>query len=95
MLTDIEKSDGRPYFLWDDTLTWDQLRAILNDTAHPQFAYYLGKTLREADFQDIWKLVSVKTVYARLQEALPFLGKRRQYWVFLFNGWRRLGLLQG
>ncbi len=95
MLTDSDRGEGRPYFLWDDALTWDQLRAILNDPAHPQFAYYLGKALREADFQDIWKLVPVSKVYAHFQEAMPFLGRRREYWNFLFNGWRKLGLLHG
>ncbi len=95
MLTDIGNGDGRPYFLWDDTLTWNDLRTLLNNPAHPQFAYYLGKTLREADFHDVWKLVSVHTAYAYFQQAMPFLGKRREYWRFLFNGWHRLGLLQG
>jgi hypothetical protein len=95
MLTEITEKDGRPYFLWDDSLTWAQLRVILDNPAHPQFAYYLGKTLREADFKDIWKLVTVKTAWQHLPEAMPFLGKKRPYWLFLFNGWRRLGLLTG
>jgi len=93
MLTEIDNRDGRPYFLWDDTLTWNELRTILADSSHPQFAYYLGKTLREADFKDVWKLVSVKTVLSHLQAVLPFLGRRRGYWLFLLNGWQRLGLL--
>ena len=95
MMTEMEKGDERPYFLWDDTITWDQLRAVLTGPSHPQFAYYFGKTLREADFQDVWKLIPVKTAYAHFHEALPFLGKKRAYWLFLFNGWRKLGLLPG
>jgi len=90
----MQNEKGRPYFLWDDDLTWDALRAVLQDPAHPQFPYYLGKTLREADFNDIWKLIPVGHVYAHLKESLPFLGRRREYWLFLFRGWEQLGLLR-
>ena len=85
----------RPYFLWDEKLSSEELRVILNNPEHPQFAYYLGKTLREADFNDVFTFVSVKTVSKCFDKVLPFLGRRREYWKFLLSGWQRLGYLNG
>lgn len=95
MLTVDIKEGDRPYFLWDECLTWEQLQAILDNPSHPQFLYYLGKTLREADYGDIWKLVSVQSVLLHFNHILPFLGRKREFWQFLINGWKKLGLLPG
>ncbi|OGS37142.1 MAG: hypothetical protein A2293_15800 [Elusimicrobia bacterium RIFOXYB2_FULL_49_7] len=93
MLTEIEEENGRPYFLWDDQLTWHQLRHILNMPNHPQFAYYLGKTLREANYGDVWRLVSLQTVLSHFKEASPFLGRQRNFWLFLIHNWKQLNLI--
>lgn len=83
----------RPYFLWDDDLTWGQLKNILDDPSHQKFAYYLGKTLREANYRDVWELITLKFFVKHFFKANPYLGRQRGFWEFLVREWGKMGLL--
>ncbi len=92
---DLSDPDSRPYFFWDEDVSVAELRATLasGGNEHERLRL-LGKLLREARDMDVWRFVTPSEVAA----ALPFLGRRlgrrRQFWEFLINGWRSDGLLQ-
>jgi len=63
---DLERGDGRPYFLWDEDITTDQLRAVLAGPDSPERDRRLGKMLREARDIDVWCFVTPAEVAAAL-----------------------------
>ena len=84
---------GRPYFLWDEELTNDELRAILADPTHPRHDPLLAKTLREARDIDVWAFTTPAAVARALPRLERRLGRRYAFWRFLIDGWREYGLL--
>jgi hypothetical protein len=52
-----------------------------------------GKLLREARDVDVWRFVTPPEVAAALPLLGRRLGRRRQFWEFLIDGWRDDGLL--
>ncbi len=93
--TDLDRSDCRPYFLWDEDLSIEELRARLQGPDRPERLRLLTKLLREARDTDAWLFVSPQQVAAVLPEIRQRLGRRRAFWEFLIEGWRRDGLLTG
>ncbi|MBI4700465.1 MAG: hypothetical protein HY744_04740 [Deltaproteobacteria bacterium] len=93
LTTDLSRGDCRPYFLWDEDISGDELRAILQGADEHERLRLLGKMLREARDLDVWQFVTPRHV----AEALPLLGRRlgrrRAFWEFLIEGWRHDGLL--
>jgi hypothetical protein len=89
----MTRGDLRPYFLWDEDLSIDELRARLAGADAFERDRLLGKLLREARDVDVWQFVTP----ARVAEALPRIGRRvgqrRKFWEFLIEGWRQDGLL--
>jgi len=85
--------DCRPYFLWDEDLSIDEVHSVLRCGAPAVRLRLLGKMLREARDIDVWSFVTP----AQVAEALPKLGRRlgrrRPFWEFLIEGWREDGLL--
>ena len=82
-----------PYFLWDRDLSTEELRAILDDPAHPKRLQLLALLLREARPTDVWNYVSPTTVWALWPKLEPRLGRRRALWTWVFESWRELGFL--
>lgn len=89
LTTDMRQGDRRPYFLWDEDLSIDELRARLRGGDEHERLRLLGKMLREARDLDVWEFVTPREV----ADALPRLGRRRGFWQFLIEGWRDDGLL--
>lgn len=83
----------RPYFLWDEDVSIDELRTALEGSDSVVRDRLLGKMLREARDLDVWTFVTP----AEVAEALPRLqrriGRRYGFWSFLIQGWRSDGLL--
>jgi hypothetical protein len=89
MATDV------PYFLWsdDDRVTENELRRKLQSEDVKERALWEGRVLREARFNDVWKYVTLDQVLADWSYLERHLGRRRAFWQFTLDGWRRLGLI--
>lgn len=90
----MSRGELRPYFLWDEDVSIDELRVALGrPDEDPLRDRLFGKMLREARDVDVWTLVTP----AEVAQALPALrrrvGRRFAFWTFLIEGWRRDGLL--
>jgi hypothetical protein len=79
---------GRPYFLWDEELTLDEFRARLCDDDAAVRAYYLGKLMRQAKPDDVFTFVSLAQVEAELPAVERYLGRTRDFWIWLLGQWR-------
>ena len=94
MSTDLDRLDRRPYFLWDEDLTIGELKERLHGPDEAERLRLIAKLLREARDSDVWKFVSPEEVAEVLPRISRFLGRRREFWNFLIEGWREDGLLQ-
>ena len=93
MTVDLDRSEARPYFLWDEDLSIAELRERLADRESPERLRLLAKLLREARDIDVWHFVTPQDVAEALPEIAPRLGRRRRFWEFLIHGWQEDGLL--
>ena len=93
LTTDMTDSAGVPYFLWDEELTVAELHERLADASDWERDRLLGKMLREARDIDVWCFVSTAAVAAALPRIERRLGRRREFWRWLIDGWQRDGLL--
>ena len=92
----LELGEGslRPYFLWDEDLSIDELKARLRGDDENERFRVMAKLLREARDIDVWQFVTPEQVAAALPRIRHRLGRRRAFWEFLIEGWRRDGLLR-
>lgn len=93
MTIDLDRGDARPYFFWDEDLSIAELRERLAGSDSRERARLLAKLLREARDIDVWKFVKPREVAEALPSIARRLGRRRRFWEFLIEGWRRDGLL--
>jgi len=93
LTADLNQGHLRPYFLWDEDVTIDELRAKLRGQDEAERLRLLGKMLREARDVDVWRFVTPAEVAAVLGRIARRLGRRRAFWEFLIEGWRSDGLL--
>jgi hypothetical protein len=91
--TDLERPDAIPYFLWDEPMSVAELERRLATASAPEKVRLLGKILREARDTDVWRFTSVSEVVDLWPELTRHLGRRRRFWEFLLEGWRRQGIL--
>ncbi len=90
---DMMRGDLRPYFLWDEDVSIEELHAILGGPDDWNRDRLLGKMLREARDIDVWRFVTPAQVVRDLPRVARRLGRRRRFWEFLIEGWREDGLL--
>lgn len=83
-----------PSFVWDRRLSEAELRAALRDANHPEHDVLLSLVLREARPDEVWKWTTPEHVAEHLDRLAPRLGRSRAFWQWLFEGWRRLGLVR-
>jgi len=86
-------SRRQPYFLWDRRMSEAELRQILIDAAHPEHVDMLALLLREARPDEVWMYITPAQVAAEWPSVAPRLGRRRSFWGWLLEGWRKLGFL--
>jgi hypothetical protein len=91
--TDLDRPDSVPYFVWDDPMTVQEIKDRLRTRSLPERHRLLGKILREAKDTDVWKFTSPEEVVAQWTNLAPHLGRRRRFWEFLLDQWRKQGLL--
>lgn len=93
LTTDLDRPDAVPYFLWDEPMTVAELRHKLRTSSPPERSRLLGKVLREARDTDVWRFTSPAEVVAQWPRLSRLLGRRRRFWQFLLDSWRRQGLI--
>jgi hypothetical protein len=94
LTVDLSEGAKRPYFLWDEDVSVDELRQILHAGPEHERTRLLGKMLREARDTDVWRFVTPEDVASALPSLRRRLGRRRAFWDFLIHGWREDGLLR-
>jgi len=95
LTTDLKRDDLRPYFLWDEDISIDELRAVFAGSDGYARDRLLGKMLREARDIDVWNFVTPDEVAQALPRIERRVGRRFGFWKFLIEGWRHDGLLAG
>ncbi|MEO6772726.1 MAG: hypothetical protein ABI467_06850 [Kofleriaceae bacterium] len=93
LTTDLKRGDLRPYFLWDEDISIDELHTTLAGPDGFVRDRLLGKMLREARDLDVWEFVTPSEVARVLPRVRRRIGRRFKFWSFLIEGWRRDGLL--
>ena len=93
LTTDMTKRELRPYFLWDEDVSIDELHQILGGSDGPRRDQLLAKMLREARDIDVWQFVRPVEVARVLERLRRRIGRRYAFWTFLIEGWRSRGLL--
>jgi hypothetical protein len=93
LTVDLDRGDLRPYFLWDEDVSIDELRACLRGEDDRERLRLLGKLLREARDIDVWRFVTLAEVVEALPKLARRLGRRRAFWDFVIEGWRDVGVL--
>lgn len=93
--TYLEKASAISYFLWDEPVTVAELKQRLNKTSNEERTRLLGKILREARDTDVWKFTTPQEVWSDWAKIERHLGRRREFWRFLFESWEKEGLLGG
>ena len=93
--TNLEKASAIPYFLWDEPMTVAELKQRLIKSSNEERTRLLGKILREARDTDVWMFTTPREVWQNWAELSPHLGRRREFWKFLFEAWEKEGLIDG
>jgi len=93
LTTDMTDRNRRPYFLWDESITIGELKETLADGDEAEKIRLLAKILREARDDEVWYFTNVQQVLDLWSQLAPRLGRRRAFWDFLFDAWRRHGLV--
>ena len=91
--TDLGSPDSIPYFLWDEPMTVAEFRERLLTASSPEQTRLVAKLLREARDTDVWRFISPAEVSRRWPAIAPQLGRRRGFWEFLLERWRKEGLV--
>jgi hypothetical protein len=91
--TDLDDDAAQPYFIWDVPVTLGELKRLLRDPDQSVRALWIARVMREARYEDVWKLVSLEDVLTWFPRAQRHLGRSRRFWEFLLGEWRRRGLV--
>ena len=91
--TELEDPEARPYFLWDVDLSVRELRGHLASEDAGTRALWIARVLREARYPDVWKFVTLDDVLTNWDRVQIHLGRKRDFWTFLIDGWREDGLI--
>lgn len=91
--TDLTDEDAQPYFIWDQDITYRELRARLQSEDLDERALWMARVMREARYQDVFRLLTLGDVLVLLPRIEPRLGRMRAFWTWLIDGWRADGLL--
>ncbi|MGH9935500.1 MAG: hypothetical protein ACREAM_04585 [Blastocatellia bacterium] len=91
--TDLDDLAAIPYFLWDEPMTVAEFRRRLVAASPAEQNRLLAKLLREARDTDVWKFTSPAEVWRRWPAIAGQTGRRRAFWEFILDRWRREGLI--
>ena len=91
--SDLDSDFAVPYFLWDEPMTVAELKVKLATASKDEKMRFVGKILREARDTDVWKFTTPEFVRQNWAEIEKHLGRRREFWKFLFGRWEAEGLI--
>lgn len=74
--TDLADPTAIPYFLWDEPMTVQDLRARLSSASPPERLRLLAKVLREARDTEVWLFTNPQEVAQAWPLLAPRLGRR-------------------
>ena len=94
LTTDMTSQQLRPYFLWDEDVSIEELHHILAEPDGARRDVLLAKMLREARDLDVWYFIRPIEVARVLDRLRRRVGRRHAFWAFLIDGWRTHGLLR-
>lgn len=83
----------RPWFLWSVDVTEEVFRERLRDEDPAIRAQWQGLLMREARWKEIWQYLRLRDVLGNWENIQRHLGRKREFWVWLIDGWREDGLL--
>ena len=93
LTSDFSRTHEVPYFLWDEPMTVAELHARLEAGNRDERLRLLGKILREARDTEVWLFTTPSEVVREWSALEPHLGRRRGFWEFLLEAWRRERLI--
>ncbi len=91
--TDTDDPNARVYFVWDEEITYRQLREHLSVEDPDDRAMWMARVMREARYRDVWRFVRLVDVLRMWPRIERHLGRMREFWNWLIEGWRADGLL--
>ena len=94
MTADMNDLDRRPGFLWDEGLSIRDMQRCISEGDDADRIPLLAKILREARDDQVWHFTTVQQIMDAWPRISPRLGRRRGFWEFLFDAWKRQGLVQ-
>lgn len=74
-------------------MTVAELKQKLASASGEERIRLLGKILREARDYDVWKFTTPQEVWRNWEAISKHLGRRREFWKFLFEYWEKEGWL--
>jgi hypothetical protein len=91
---DLGDESGVPYFLTDLAITLRRFKEALRDGPEATRDALLARLLADARPPDVWKFTTPQRVWERWDRIAPRLGWSRPMWSYLFECWRRDGLVR-
>lgn len=82
-----------PWFTWDRPVEVDVLRQRLHHPDPAVRAQWQGLVMREARVPEVFDWIRLDEIVRDFEHIERHLGRRRAFWRWLFDGWRRDGLL--
>lgn len=70
-----------------------ELKQKLASASSDERIRLLGKILREARDTDVWRFTTREEVWENWDALSKHLGRRRAFWLFLFEFWAEEGLI--
>jgi hypothetical protein len=94
IVMDVESPDAVPYFNWDAPVTNAEVRRAIAEGTEDDKVMWIARIMREARYEDVWRYVSLRRdVLPRWPRIEPHLGRWRDKWRFLVEGWQARGLV--
>lgn len=81
---------GRPYFLWDMEMTLVEFLGHLGGAEPAAKGYALGKLLRQAKPDDVFRFVTLRQIRDSWAAAQAHLGDRAPFWRWLLDKTERV-----
>jgi hypothetical protein len=92
--TDLDSPTSVLYFLWDASVMVAELKRKLNPASVRRTPSAFGENLAcGAGTEDAWLFPAPQEVWQNWDALEKHLGRRREFWKFLFEFWEREGLL--
>lgn len=77
---DIKNDNAIPYFMWDYCFTNKEIKNILISSDESKKVWLIAKIMRDARFEDIWRLLDLKEILQLKHMLEHRLGHRKKLW---------------